>query len=97
MPGLGKFADLRDAIEVFFNVPNLGDEAVTLFKSKEAGLGLSSFFDRASDLDRRSWHSIEPQVKESGRVHCLDCIGQTQRGVGFIIITFQGQRERAAC
>lgn len=34
--------------------PSLGEEAVALFKSNEAGLRLSSFFAKISDLDFRS-------------------------------------------
>lgn len=61
-------------------VPNLGEETVALFKSKEAGLGLSSFFDKASDLDRRSWHSIVRSNRRKGSKprasFGMDCIGQ---------------------
>jgi hypothetical protein len=37
---------------------------VALFRSNEAGLRLSSFFVKASDLDLRSWHSIQNKTKK---------------------------------
>lgn len=74
-------------------VPNLGEETVALFKSKEAGLGLSSFFDKASDLDRRSWHSIVGSNRKKGQYRGLHLEWIVLDKMG---VTFEGERERAS-
>lgn len=46
--------DLLVETEARFTVTTRGDEEVTLLRSSEVGLWLSSFFARASVLDFRS-------------------------------------------